>query len=343
MGENSIHRFAPARTAIALVAAALLALTGCTAAEPEPAPTESTVAPVTDTSTLRTIIESPAEDPQLTLGDAVDPLAGESAVEVFYGSGGITVAGVVRTPTGAAADTPVVVVVHGGVDPEEYEPGTDLVAEQRALLSAGYIVFALDLRGFADSDAANAETSAIVDPGFGWDIVLDWGMALDVVNGLRLARDGQIPLADPERVGLLGHSLGGLLSIDAAVIAPGLSDLVIAMSAPTTDLAEAAPLFADDALLDEVGSPDDNPEYWADISPITFFDRATEPLILIHGEDDDVTLPAWSEDTQHEWRKAGGSAETYLVEGAGHDYGDRRPEVAGGVVVAFDAALRPAS
>ena len=60
-------------------------------------------------------------------------------------------------------------------------------------------------------------------------------------------------------------------------------------------------------------------------------------------EDDDVTLPAWSEETQHEWRKAGGSAETYLVEGAGHDYGDRRPEVAGGVVVAFDAALRPAS
>jgi len=342
MGEKTTHRPAPARITIALVTASLLALTGCTAAaEPEPAPTESTVAPVTDTSTLRTMIDSPAEDPQLTIGEPVDALASETAVEVFYPSGGITVAGVVRTPTDATEDSPVIVVVHGGVEPEEYEPGTDLVAEQRALLSSGYIVFALDLRGFGDSDPANAETSATVDPGFGWDVVLDWGMALDVVNGLRLARDGQIPLADPERVGLLGHSLGGLLAMDAAVIAPGLSDMVVAMSAPTSNLAEAGTRFADEDLLAEVGSPEDNPEYWADISPRTFFDRVTEPLVLIHGGDDDVTLPEWSEDTRHEWRKAGGSAEAYIVDGAGHDFGSRRSEVAGGVVVTFDAALQP--
>jgi dipeptidyl aminopeptidase/acylaminoacyl peptidase len=288
---------------------------------------------------LRTIIDSPAESPELLTGEDVDALAGESAVEVFYESGGVRVGGVVRTPDGVVQGAPVVVVVHGSVDPAEYEPGTDLVPEQRALLSAGYVVFALDMRGYGSSDAADAEANPSVDPGFGWATVLDWGMALDVVNGLRLARDGQIPGADPERVGLLGHSLGGLLAIDAAVVAPGLSDLVIAMSAPTTDLAGVAASFEGEDESSEMESPEENPEYWEDVSPLTFFDRATEPLILVHGADDDVALPEWADETAHQWRKAGGSAETYIIEGADHAFSGRRQEVAGGVVAAFNSAF----
>ncbi|MET0829807.1 MAG: alpha/beta fold hydrolase, partial [Microbacterium sp.] len=304
MGEKlQRHSGARRRPLLAALGALVIVISGCAAQaeQPAPSPTATVEAPAVDTTTLRTMIDSPRESPTLVIGDVVDETGGVTSSAITYNSGGLTISGILRTPAGEGP-FPAVVVVHGSVNPEKYESGGDLEAEQRALLENGYAVLATDLRGYAGSDAADGESPA-VDPGFGWTTVLDWGMALDVVNALAVLRSGQVPGVDPERIGLVGHSLGGLLAMDAAVIAPGSSDIVVALSAPTSSFADAVDEFVEegsetyDEISDSVGMPSENPEYWADISPRTFFDRVTEPLLLIHGGDDDTTLPQWSEET----------------------------------------------
>lgn len=332
-----MRRTARAASTLAAIVIAAVVFTGCAASgedviAPTPTPTPTPEA-VFDTSTLRTMIDSPVETPTLTeLGEA-ESLVGETAMQVSYVSGGATVTGVVRTPAGDGP-FPAVVVVHGSVNPETYESGRDLLAVQRTLLEAGYVVFAPDLRGFADSDPADAENSMTVET-FGWDLVLDWGMAWDVVNALRLVRDGEVAAVDTTRVGLLGHSLGGLLALDAAVIAPGSSDMIIALAALPSDFGDLI-----SKRIEPGAEPFEmTPEYWADISPATFVDRATEPLLLIHGGDDHDAQPEWSQRTAQIWQDAGLQSEAIIIDGTGHLFEGAQAELDGMVVAAFDGGM----
>ncbi|MET0828444.1 MAG: alpha/beta fold hydrolase [Microbacterium sp.] len=335
------------RAFMASLGVLVIVTSGCSAGAEAPSPSLTVMqeAPVIDTTTLRTLIDSPREQPTLVMGEVVDETGGVTSTAVTYDSGGLTISGVLRMPAGEGP-FPAVVTVHGSVNPEKYVSGGDLEAEQRALVENGYAVFATDMRGYAGSDAASSE-SPMVDPGFGWGTVLDWGMALDVVNALAVLRSGQVEGVDPARIGLVGHSLGGLLALDAAVIAPGSSDMVVALSAPTSAFAEAIDQYVEegtdtyDEISSSVGMPSENPDYWADISPRTFFDRATEPLLLIHGGDDDTTLAEWSEQTAAAWNEAGGQAEVVILDGADHALSPRRAESVQLTMAALDAVIGP--
>lgn len=332
---------------VSAVAAVTLLLGACAAPSAPiveetatPTPTATASGPLT----IPSMIAMPAESPTFETIGPVEAVADETATQVAYMSGGKRVTAVLRTPQGDGP-FPAVVVVHGSVDPEDYDTGTDLIPEQRALIASGYAVLAVDMRGYADSDPADAG-SLEVDPGFGWMTVLDWGMALDVVNGLRALRDGAAPEVDPENVGLVGHSLGGLLVLDAAVIAPGASDIVVALAAAPSDFKEAMDAIEAEnpGAMDEFLGDDTDPEaltqYWADISPRTFFDRVTEPLLMIHGTDDDSTYPEWSQETVDAWQATGNPAEIVLIDGGDHHFKPRRDEEVGITIAALDAVLR---
>ncbi|OCG75768.1 alpha/beta hydrolase family protein [Microbacterium sediminis] len=326
--------------AVMALAAALL-LTACTGAA-EPPPPSPTATPTADAATPRTLedlLALPAERPVLEDVAAAAAVAGETARQVAYESAGARVTAVLRTPAGAET-SPAVVVVHGSVDPTSYVSGGDLLPEQRALLAAGFAVLAIDMRGYAGSDPA-ATAAPTIDPGFGWGTTLDWGMALDVVNALRALRTGAVDGVDADRIGLLGHSLGGLLALDAAVIAPGAADLVVALASAPSDfraaieaMAQERPDLADD--LDQ-GLP---PGYWEAVSPRAHFDRVTEPLLMIHGAADDVVPAAWSEETARAWEDAGPPADLVVLPGADHHFAPNRDEAVALTVAAFHAVLR---
>ncbi|MCC2034033.1 alpha/beta hydrolase family protein [Microbacterium allomyrinae] len=342
---TSRTRIAPRWVALPLIGI-VIALSACSAAPAAPIATPAPTTPATPTlvgpQTLSTLIDLPPESPQLEYLDEVESVAGETATQVAYSSGGSRVTGVLRVPAGEGP-FPAVVVVHGSTDPETYETGGDLIPEQRGLLDAGFAVFALDLRGYADS--APADTAALgIDPGFGWVTTLDWAMALDVANGLQALRTGDVPTVDADRVGLLGHSLGGLLVLDAAVIAPGASDLVVALSAAPSDLGaaldeirEARPDLAEE--FDFSGTPAADPGYWAEVSPRGYFDRVTEPLLMIHGSADDTTDPQWSRDTVEAWAATGNRAEFFAIEGGDHHFRPARADEVAMTVAAFEAVL----
>ncbi|WP_152966677.1 alpha/beta hydrolase family protein, partial [Gulbenkiania mobilis] len=56
------------------------------------------------------------------------------------------------------------------------------------------------------------------------------------------------------------------------------------------------------------GSPEDDPQFWSDISPRSYFDRVTEPVLLHHGTADESCPIRWSRETRDALRDAGASA-----------------------------------
>jgi dipeptidyl aminopeptidase/acylaminoacyl peptidase len=191
--------------------------------------------------------------------------------------------------------------------------GGELPREQDALARAGYVVLFTDLRGLAGSDPA---PSGAPD--------LDMGSTEDVVNGVRALAGSHLPGLDPERIGLLGHSLGGLLVLRVLVAMPGLVDAVVAFAPSSTDpfenveryLAPGDPVYQ--AVIAAHGTPATNPRYWADISPRTFVGDVTDPLLIVHGDADGDSPYSWSVATVAAWKQAGKDVRLVTLKGEDH-------------------------
>ncbi len=294
------------RSRLVLLVAAVLLLAGCSAA-PAPTPSPTPAGP----RTLLTLIEMPAESPVLEVGDLTQG-DGFSTALASYVSEGLTITGMLYLPDGDGP-FPGVVVVHGSVDPLYFTTGSDLVREQEAFARSGHVVFSTDLRGFAGSDP---------DPSAGTDI--DVGAIADIVNAGRALAASGIPNLDPGRIGVFGHSLGGGESIAAAVVAPDVFDVVVAMSPVSTrpwwtvdhyvprDSAEFA------AIAAVHGTYEDDPAHWDDLASATFADRATAPILIAYGTADDPVYATWEQHTVEDFQNAGADITLITVDGGDH-------------------------
>ena len=255
------------------------------------------VGDVPDTSgiTLRTLIAAPVEHPSLS-GTNDD---GAGAIPVTYDSGGLTISARLSLPAGSGPFPAVVLV----------QPFGGLEREAERLVHAGYVVLETDLRGHGNSDP---------DPSQATD--LEMGSTLDVVNAARaLAIE---PRVDASRIALVGAGLGGLIVINAEVVAPEVAAAVIAKNPSSIDVWQNIEYYLepdDEAralIVDSRGTPDDNPMLWADLSPATFVDRIDSPLLILQGTGDTGNDPSWSDATAHTFTDAGKGAEVVTFEGA---------------------------
>ena len=53
------------------------------------------------------------------------------------------------------------------------------------------------------------------------------------------------------------------------------------------------------------GLPEDNPEFWLENSSRPYFDRITEPVLMVHGRVDDTCPPRWATATRQALVRAG--------------------------------------
>jgi dipeptidyl aminopeptidase/acylaminoacyl peptidase len=262
--------------------------------------------------TLRTLIAASPEHPVLAVGDRVGTTNGITTSKVSYESGGFTITGLLHVPTGAGP-FPAIVAVHGGADPATYASGSELVREQAALAKAGYVVLSTDLRNYADSDD---------DPQAGQD--LNMGSTLDIVNAARALAVSTAPPVDPKRIGLLGHSLGGLEVLSAMTVDPVTAKAVVAIAPASSVVWNNVQRFmkpSDEAYIRVVGAhrtPTENPTFWADVSPATFAARAAAPLLILQGTTDEVVDAAWSPATAKVWSDAGKDVTLVPIQGADH-------------------------
>ena len=238
--------------------------------------------------------------------------------QISYTSGMLRISGIMNVPKidPPAGGFPVLILNHGYIDTSVYTNGRGLRREQDYFARNGFVVIHPDYRNHAFSDKdPEAET------------MLRLGYIEDVINAVYAIKNSDLSMVNKEAIGMLGHSMGGGVTQGVMVVQPDLVKAA-ALYAPVSSDArdsfkrwtERRPATADE-IVARHGTPDDNPLFWDGVSPRTYFDRITAPVIIHHGAaDGDVPLE-WSERLETELREHGKSVELYVYPNESHEFG----------------------
>ena len=150
------------------------------------------------------------------------------------------------------------------------------------------------------------------------------GYAEDVINAGLAVRNSTLPFIDNNKVALLGRSMGGGVAFQALTIRPGVYDAAITYAATSSNTADNFNKWQryDSALgkkiIAKYGSPEKEPEFWRSMSARNYFSRVTEPILMIHGTNDDSCDISWARATDAALTRAGKDATLVEYKGAGH-------------------------
>jgi len=81
------------------------------------------------------------------------------------------------------------------------------------------------------------------------------------------------------------------------------------------------------AILSEHGEPNTSPEFWDNISPLTFFENITAPVMIHHGTADESVPLEWSERATAELEALNKNVTLHVYPGEPHEFIDAWPQV----------------
>ena len=227
------------------------------------------------------------------------------------------ISGVLNIPSGRGP-FPAVVLAHGYIDPAIYIRGQGMTRERGYLAARGYVALHVDYRNHAESDD---------DPRF--QLRMRLGYSADVINAVQALRSSpDVPVED-NRIALFGRSMGGGVILKALVAEPGLVGAAVPWASVSSLEADNYNQFIrpdpeDAGLRDQLarrhGTPEHNPSFWRENSSRPYFDRITEPVLLIHGRFDDTCPPRWATATQSALARADVNSELKWYDD-GHAFG----------------------
>lgn len=123
---------------------------------------------------------------------------------IDYPSDGLTITGVMQIPVGAGP-FPVILLNHGFFSRSVYHSGDGTDRAAAFLAKHGYITLSSDYRSWGGSDIGSSFFYS--------------GLVIDVINLLHAVPS--IPQADPTRIGMWGHSMGGGVTIKVLTVIGG--------------------------------------------------------------------------------------------------------------------------
>ncbi|MET3962104.1 dipeptidyl aminopeptidase/acylaminoacyl peptidase [Marmoricola sp. OAE513] len=328
-----------ARVVVPLVLASAL-LAGCSddspprsAPPPSPSPTATAPSPTPSaTPAPREVSVLGLATQQLTgsdlkLGKVRERTATYTSYDVTYRSRSTTTAGtsdtfrisgVLNVPQGTGP-FPAVVLAHGYIDPAVYVRGQGMTRERGYLAARGYVALHVDYRNHAESGD---------DPDL--NVHMRLGYTADVINAAKALTSSKRVPVDADRVYLFGRSMGGGVGMKALEVAPGLFRgaalwaSVSSLESENWNRFTRNPTNRQAALNGQVvrrnGTPQQNPAFWRDNSARPFFDRITEPVLLVHGRNDDTCPPRWARATKRAMDAAGVDAQLAWYDD-GHPFG----------------------
>lgn len=248
---------------------------------------------------------------------------------VSYLSEGNKIYALLTIPWGQPPPTgwPVIIFNHGYIPPDQYRTTERYVEYLDGFARAGYIVFRSDYRGHGNSEGQAGGSYS--NPGY----------TIDVLNGLTAVTT--LPAADPNRIGMWGHSMGGHITLRAMVVSPQIKagviwagvvgpypDLFVRGNIPANSNAAGPPPISATPggrgrwrfeMVETYGSPEENPAFWASISANSYLTDMAGPLQLHHGTADSSVPVTASELLQTQMEAAGLYSELYVYEGDNHN------------------------
>lgn len=257
---------------------------------------------------------------QLTLIEPMETQSDEyERYKISYPSDGLNIVGFMNIPAGQGdGPFPVVIVVHGYIDPPIYalEPYqvlgyTTLYAN--ALSRNGYITIHPNLRNYPPSDSGPNPFRI--------------GYAIDVLNLAAIVRErggkpGLLEKADPERIGLMGHSMGGGASIRAMTVDQDIKAVVLYASTSADEYQNY------DFILrwsggtqgkEELETP---PEIMEKIAPVNYLDRVRAAVSIHQGLADEVLPVEWASELCERLTDLGKTVECFTYQNQPHTFVD---------------------
>jgi uncharacterized protein len=305
---------------------------------PTPAPTFSpsptpTVAQLMAPYTIDGLRHHQFQSGKITITSTVETTDTFTRYLISYPSDGLTITGVMQIPVNGHPPYPVIVMNHGYFDREGYVPGDGTYRAAEYLNKYGYITLASDYRSWGKSDIGTS--------------FFYTGLAIDVINLMDAV--SSIPQADPARIGIWGHSMGG--GVTAKVIAvdarPKAAVFYSTVSADDADLiaswgtgcigdihagevsvgcnsSDIVPLSLPSDLISAYRIASYDPDLIHQISPIYHLDLVTTPVEISYGTNDSLAgggaPPEWSKKLFQAFKDANKNAQVFAYDGEYHSF-----------------------
>ncbi|MGH7357282.1 MAG: prolyl oligopeptidase family serine peptidase, partial [Candidatus Rokuibacteriota bacterium] len=141
----------------------------------------------------------------------------------------------------------------------------------------------------------------------------------------------ELGVADPSRVGIMGHSYGAYSTLalvaqsrrfKAAVVRAGMGDLLGGYGQLSPDGTNYGLAWSESGQGRMGGSPWEFRERYLDNSPFLYLDRVRTPLLLIHGDSDDAVPPFLADQIFTGLRRLGKTVTYARYAGEGHWEGE---------------------
>jgi len=263
---------------------------------------------------------------EIVIEQELDPGSNYDRYLASYQSEGLKIYALLTVPQGEKPESgwPVILFNHGYIPPDQYRTTERYVAYVDGFARNGYIVFRPDYRGHGDSEG---EATGSFGPDY----------TVDVLNAVASVK--QYPDADPDRIGMWGHSMGGGITLRAMVVTKDIKAGVIwagmvsdyagllewrqrrfaGRPTPTPGPDGADRRWEHEEMLETFGSLEENPAFWASIDPTSYLSDLSGPLQIHHGTADESVPLEFSTDLYARMLELGQTVELYTYEGDNHN------------------------